>query len=218
MPVPDNASVVVEVWVLLVNVSVPLAAPVDCGLKVTVNGAVCPARTINGNERPLKLNEELFVSAAVTVTSLPLAVRLPDPLTLVPTTTLPNPRLLGDTVSCPVEFPPVPESVKLRVGLEPSLVSVATAEKVPAAFGVNCTLKFALCPAGTEAGRVGVVSTKYLLETEALLIVTAAEPELVAVRVRVLLTPGATAPKFRAVLASDRSPVCCWPPPPVLTP
>jgi len=36
VPVPVSVSVVVEGWALLVNVSVALAAPVVCGLKVTV--------------------------------------------------------------------------------------------------------------------------------------------------------------------------------------
>ena len=47
------------------------------------------------------LNAELLELAAVTVTFVPLAVRLPDAVPLVPTTTLPKPRVVGATVSCP---------------------------------------------------------------------------------------------------------------------
>src|SRR5579871_2198326 len=77
----------------------------------------------------------------------------------------------------------------------------------------------ALCPAATEAGRLGPISAKYLLDIEALLMVTAAVPEFTAVIVSVLLTPGVTVPKFRVPLGSERLPGCGWlPPTPVLTP
>jgi hypothetical protein len=54
---------------------------------------------VTGNERPLTLNAELFELAAVTVTFAPLAVKLPDAVPLVPTTTLPRARVVGLTVS-----------------------------------------------------------------------------------------------------------------------
>lgn len=43
VPVPVRLSVVVVGCALLVNVRVALAAPVVCGLNVTVNDALCPA-------------------------------------------------------------------------------------------------------------------------------------------------------------------------------
>jgi hypothetical protein len=47
-----------------------------------------------------------------------------------------------------------------------------------------------------------------LLDIEALLIVAAAVPEFNAVTVNVLLTPGATVPKFKLLLFKDKVPVC----------
>ena len=58
---------------MLVNVSVALAAPETCGLKVTVNEALWPAGMVTGRGRPPRLNTELFELAAVTVTFAPLA-------------------------------------------------------------------------------------------------------------------------------------------------
>jgi hypothetical protein len=92
---------------------------------------------VTGKERPLTLNAELFVSAAVTVTSAPLALKLPEALPLVPTTTLPSPKLVGETESWPAELAPDPVSDTPSVGFEASVLNVATAEKLPAALGVN---------------------------------------------------------------------------------
>src|SRR5205823_8892282 len=59
-------------------------------------------------------------------------------------------------------------------------------------------------------GKLGAVTTKLLLETVALLTVTAADPELVAVTVSVFVVPAATPPKSTLAFASDRLPTCCW--------
>ena len=75
-----------------------------------------------------------------------------------------------------------------------------------------------LCPAGTASGRLGAVREKYLVEAEALLIVTDVVPEFVAVTVRVLLLPAVTLPKSTLRLPKEREPVCCWPEPAALTP
>ena len=81
------------------NVSVALAIPVTAGLKVTVNDALWPAGMVTGSESPPTLKTELFVLAPVTVTLAPLAVKLPDELPLLPTTTLPRSMVVGVTAS-----------------------------------------------------------------------------------------------------------------------
>jgi len=68
------------------------------------------------------------------------------------------------------------------------------------------------------AGRAGADSEKYLVEVDALLMVTDALPEFVAVTERVLLPPGVTLPKLRPVFPSERLPTGFVEPPPVLTP
>jgi siroheme synthase len=101
VPVPVKVSAVEEVWALLVNVSVAVAAPAADGLKVTVNGTLRPALIVTGSDNPLTLNCELLEFAAVTVTFAPAALRLADAVPLSPATTLPNERVLGPTASCP---------------------------------------------------------------------------------------------------------------------
>jgi hypothetical protein len=117
---------------LLVKVSVALAAADTCGLKVTVNEALWPAGMVTGSERPPTLNTELFEFAAVTVTFAPLAVRLPDAVPLVPTTTMPRPSVVGVTANCPVAPVPVPDSAIVSVGLEAVEVIVTLPLTLPA--------------------------------------------------------------------------------------
>jgi hypothetical protein len=144
VPVPVSVSVVVAGWALLVKVSVPLAAPDTCGLKVTINETLCPAGMITGSERPPTVNTELFELAAVTVTFAPLAVRLPDAVPLIPTTTLPRPRVVEATVSCPAAAVPVPDSGIVNVGLDAVEVIVTLPLTLPADAGVNVTVNVAL--------------------------------------------------------------------------
>jgi len=99
VPVPVKISAVVEGCALLVKVSVALSAPLVCGLKVTVNPALWPAGIVTGSDKPLTLYAELLEPIPVTVTAAPLAVRLPEPCPLVPTTTLPRARVVGVTAS-----------------------------------------------------------------------------------------------------------------------
>ena len=190
--------------------SVALAAPDVSGLKVTVYEVLWPAGIVVGSDRPPTLKAELLVLASVTVTLAPLAVRLPDAVPLVPVTTFPRPKVVGFTLSCPVDdVIPVPDSAIVPVGLEASDVTVAVALNGPAAFGVNVMLSVALCPAPIEAGMLGAVTVKYLLEIVALLIETDVVPEFVAVTVKVLLVFAVTLPKSRLRLPRESVPFCC---------
>jgi len=184
VPVPVSVSVVVEGWALLVNVSVALAAPATVGLNVIVNDALFPAEIVCGKEKPPIVKTELFVLAAVTVTVPPVAVSVPVAVPLDPTTTIPNPRLDGETLSSgDVVDTPVPASETLAGEFVASLVTVSVPLNVVAAFGVNEILRVILPPAATETGNVGDARAKYLVEMEAPLIVTAFSPEFVAVTV-----------------------------------
>ena len=99
VPVPVAAAVVAEDWASLVNVRVALITPAACGLKVTVNGALCPAGMMVGTDNPPIVNCELFVLAAVTVTFAPLALRVPETVLLLPTCTVPRFSFVGLTAS-----------------------------------------------------------------------------------------------------------------------
>ena len=60
------------------------------------------------------------------------------------------------------------------------------------------------------AGKLGAVTAKLLLDTVALLTVTAADPVFVAVTVSVSVVPATTLPKSMLAFASDKVPTCCW--------
>jgi hypothetical protein len=160
VPVPERAAVTVGVCALLVKVKVPLAAPVAVGLKVTVNETLWPDGIVAGRDNPLMVNTALFEVAAVTVTLAPLAARIPDAVPLVPTTTLPRGNVVGETLSCPVAAAPVPVRAMVRVGLEALEVTVTVPVALPAAVGVNVTLKLALWPEVSVTGAVMPLNVK----------------------------------------------------------
>ena len=58
-------------------------------------------------------------------------------------------------------------------------------------------------------GKLGAVTTKLLLDTVALLTVTAADPEFVAATLSVSVVPATTLPKSMLAFASDKVPTCC---------
>jgi hypothetical protein len=53
---------------LLVNDSAPETVPLLVGLKATLNDELCPAGIVNGNVAPVRMNCELLVVSADTVT------------------------------------------------------------------------------------------------------------------------------------------------------
>lgn len=121
------------------------------------------------------------------------------------------------SASCP--FPtPVPESERFVTAFDASLSIVTVALKEPAALGVKFMLRVVLCPAPIAAGRLGAVTEKYFVDTEALLIVTDLVPEFVAVTVSVLLPPAVTFPKLTLKLPRARLPFCVGPELAALTP
>jgi hypothetical protein len=205
-PVPVRVSTAVAGCASLVKVSVALAAPETCGLKVTLKDVLSPAWIFTGRESPPTLNAELFVLAPVIVIFAPLALRVPDATPLFPTTTLPKLLLPGLTVSCPREevAEHVPESARLVRGFGASLLIASVPLNAPDAVGAKTTPIVVLCPAARVTGRLGSVREKYLLEIAAALMVIEAVPEFVAVTVRVLRLPGATPPKSRLALSKER--------------
>ena len=124
---------------------------------------------------------------------------------VTPTLTLPKASLEGLRASSPE---PAPESDIVWVPSEASLLMESVALNFAASFGVNEMFRVVLCPAASDAGNKGEAKAKYLLVTEALLMLTALLPELVAVTVRLLLVPGVTSPKSRLALPRARSPLC----------
>ena len=130
---------------MLVKLSVALAVPETVGLNVTVKDVLPPAGIVAGNERPPRLNTpESVVVAVLIVTLPPVAVRVPDVLPLVPTTTLPRFMEVGVTLRVPTAEVPDPESGTARLGFDAFEVIVALPPAAPEEAGVNVTLKFVL--------------------------------------------------------------------------
>jgi hypothetical protein len=96
------------------------------------------------------VNRELFELAAVIVTFVPLALRLPDAAPLSPTTTLPTANDAGVAVSCPDASVPLP--TKARDGLDTLDAMVTLPLALPADWGVKVTSKLVLCPAAIVSG------------------------------------------------------------------
>ena len=222
VPVPVRVSAVGEVWALLEKFSVALTDPVACGVNVTVKETLWPAEIVTGSVGLLKLKAALFVLADETVTSAPVADKLPSPEPLFPTTTLPNASVAGETESCPAaELPvPVPESETLVEASLALLAMLAVAVKDPAALGEKLMLTVVLWFAASVIGTLGETREKYLLENETLLTLMEAGPELLTVNESVLLLPAETLPNCSVAALRESVDVCCWFwfEPPALTP
>jgi hypothetical protein len=128
----------------------------------------------------------------------------------LPTVTLPKLTLVGFDPRSP-SVSPVPDNGMVTVGSEALDAIVRVPLALPPDVGVNMMLKVTFCPGDTVRGRLGAVSEKQLVEIAALLMVSDADPEFVAVAERVLLLPAVTVPKSSVVVGRERVPYCCWP-------
>ena len=75
---------------LLLKDALAAAAPLDCGVNLTVNDTVLPAARVVGKESPLTVNSDVLILAPVTVILEPLALSDADRLLLCPTMTVPK--------------------------------------------------------------------------------------------------------------------------------
>lgn len=176
---------------------------------MTVNGTLWPSGIVTGNEMPLKVKSVLSELPAVTVTLPPLAFNEPDANPLLPTNTLPSPNVAGLTeswVGGGAVVLPVPVNETFTAEWDASLLIVTEALNVPVASGVKVTLIVELLPASMVSGREVEASAKYLVEKLALVMVSEAEPEFVAVTETALLAPTVTLPKFKELLLKVRVP------------
>lgn len=113
VPVPLTGSFSVELDALLAMAIVSEAAPLDCGVNVTVNVALCPDAIVFGRVMPLIANSEVPGVRDVTVTLPPVAVSVAVKGFDEFTDTLPKLSEVGFTPSCPTDVP-VPVSVNVR--------------------------------------------------------------------------------------------------------
>lgn len=195
VPVPLIFSTVVEDFALLSKVSVPLAAPLDFGWKLTVKETLLPSSITAGSDKPLNANTELLLLAEVTVTFPPAAVSVPVAVPVLPTVTLPKLNEVGPTVNCVVGAIPFPLTLATVVGGEALLEKVSFALAAPLDCGRKLTVKDALLPSGIVAGNDSPPSAKLELLKLAAVMVTLPD-EAVSVPVAVPLLPTFTLPKL----------------------
>jgi hypothetical protein len=134
----------------------------------------------------------------------PVLVTVSDTGLVFPTVTAPKLMLLGFAPKPPGEIP-LPDRGMVRVGFEALDVIVTLPLALPAADGLNETLKFALCPDVRVSGAVIPLRVNPLL-TAILEIVTLDPPVLVTVSDSEEFLPTITLPKSRLVGLDDRVP------------
>lgn len=169
---------------------------------------LCDAFRVSGVVKPLSWNPvPLTVACEILTLVPPVLVNVTVWVCFEPTVTLPKFSLPGLRESCP-SLTPLPVTDRFVTPCSASLLKATFAIKLAGALGLNLMLSVSLPPAGSTRGRLGLLRAKYLVETEALLMVTDFVPEFEALTVRVLLEPTETLPKFRVPADRPRLPVC----------
>ena len=143
---------------------------------------------------------------------------MPDAVPLVPTTTLPTPRVAGVTLNCPAAVAPVPDSGIVEVGFEASDVMVTSPLTAPADFGENDTVNVALWPALRVIGATIPLKLKPVPVIVTFETVMLALPAFVTFSDRDCLPPTVTVPNDKLPFPRDRLPICEPEPPPLLNP
>jgi hypothetical protein len=198
VPVPVRSSTVEDGAALLTKVSVPLADPVACGLKVTVKVVLFPAAIFAGSVIPLNEKCELLLLAELMVTSAPLAVSVPSAVPSAPTATLPRFKVAGLTANFALVVVPVPLRSSTVVEDFALLSKVSVALAAPPDDGWKLTVKGTLLPSSITAGSDKPLSANSELLLLADVTVTF-PPAAVSVPVAVPVLPTVTFPRLRVV-------------------
>jgi len=136
MPVKDT--VVGEFAALLARVRFAEAVPETLGVNAAFALILCPAAMVTGSATPDRTNSELFNFAVEMVTGPFDAVNVRTSLAVTPTVTLPKLRLEGETLRvAAVVFTPVPDTLKISLGLVASLIRVIVPVIFPVTSGLN---------------------------------------------------------------------------------
>ena len=143
---------------LLVKVAVAEAEPAAVGVNLTVKFTLLPEAIVTGNERPVIVNSEPFVPpilTPVTCTLPPEAVSVPVLVMFEPTVALPTAIGFGLTasVACGAVVAD-PDNATFKVEFEASDPTIRLPVMLPAACGVNFTLKVAVWPGANVDGNV----------------------------------------------------------------
>jgi hypothetical protein len=165
-PVADTGMVKVGLVAVELTVRLPVTAPAAAGANETVNVALCPPLSVNGVEIPLTVNPVPVIPTFETVTlEAPVLVIVSESEPWLPVVTLPKLRVVGFALSAPGETP-VPDTAIANDALDASEVMVTVPAAFPLDFGVNATVKVALCDAAKLIGVVIPLIEKAVLSTE----------------------------------------------------
>jgi len=136
-----------------VIVRFPFTAPAVVGANETRNcGEFCPAFNVSGVVIPLTLKPAPVIATLLTVTlELPVFLMISDRGAVLPTFTLPKPRLVGLAANAP-GVTPVADTGMVSVEFVAVEVTMRLPFTGPDAVGINDTVKVAFCPALSVKG------------------------------------------------------------------
>ncbi len=138
-----------------ITVTLPLAAPLAVGANVTGKVMLCPAVSVKGSVRPVRLNPApLTVAAEIVALAFPVFLTTSNCVFVLPTWRLPKLRLVGFGVSTTeLAGAPLPETGTARVLLRALLVKSNRSDVVPEVLGLNTTVIDVLRPPRRVRGR-----------------------------------------------------------------
>ena len=150
--VPDSETPSVGFDPFEVIVTVPLALPAAVGVNVTLNVVYAPAAKVIGVVTGLKLKPvPLMATFEIVTDDPPLFVIFVDKVWLLPTVTLPKPRLAGLAAKSPAAIA-VAERGMVSGEFEASDVMVKLPLALPAVWGAKVTVAVVLCDAFSVIG------------------------------------------------------------------
>ena len=196
-PDPDRETVVGEFAALLVTVTVPEKLPVVVGAKTTLKEVDCPAESVRGSARPLRLNPPpVRLSWESDTPELPVLVRVTTCVALVPVLVLAKATVEGDALSWRTGEMPVPERATTNGELGELFTSVRLPERLPAEAGAKLTANEDVPPGGTESGSARPERLKPAPDKSAWVRLRLAVPGLLTARVCDPVVPTDTLPKL----------------------
>ena len=160
IPVPESGTISVG----LATSKVPPTVPAVCGVKMTLNVALCPTAKVNGRLGPLTENAPSVVVIPETDTGkLRSFVSVMGTVALCPRATLPNDAAEGLAVSLSL-YTPEPSTRSEKAGAE-TFENMTDPLARPSAVGVKLTLRSKLCPGAKDIGRLNWAAVKSELVT-----------------------------------------------------
>jgi hypothetical protein len=191
---------------LPLNATDPFTLPLVWGVNFTENPELCPGPSTNGRVNPLMLKPAPVAVACVIVTVVPPEfVMVAGWLWLLPTCTLPKPRLVGATAKAPGAVA-VPVIAKARFVFDALDTIARLPVTLPAEVGAKVIWNVELCPDARVRGNVSPLMRTPAPVAVACEMVALLPPELVRVTFWLCVLPTRTLPKTTVVGATPSCP------------